>query len=122
MGLQVLALQAARASGAEPTFDGQAMQAGMHVRWSFTPQLGFPPGAFWLLRRVGSDDEKRIVPPIAVQQAIDNAVASDPAQGGLGCRRGRATRRPRHRPRRRQAGPGRCRVPLWLRLRLRMRL
>lgn len=84
MGLQVLALQAARASGAEPTFDGQAMQAGVHLRWSFVPQLGFPPGAFWLLRRIGSDGEKRIVPPIAVQQAIDNAAASDPAQGGLG--------------------------------------
>jgi hypothetical protein len=38
-------------TGSEPTFDGQPMQAGWHFRWSFVPELGFPPGGFWLCRR-----------------------------------------------------------------------
>ena len=71
MGLQVLGLQAARAKGSETTFDGQAMQAGTHLRWSFTPQLGFPPGAFWLLRRIAKKGEQQIPPPDAVRQAVD---------------------------------------------------
>ena len=71
MPLRVLGLQAARADGSEPTFDGQAMQAGIHLRWSFTPQLGFPPGAFWLLRRAGVPGDNTVPPPGAVQRSVD---------------------------------------------------
>jgi len=84
MGLQVLGLQAARANGSEKTFDGQAMQAGIHLRWSFTPQLGFPPGAFWLLRRTAKRKEGQIPPPDAVRQAVDNpGYPANGAAGGL---------------------------------------
>lgn len=31
--------------------DGQPKQRGLHLRWSFAPQLGFPPGGFWLCRK-----------------------------------------------------------------------
>jgi hypothetical protein len=78
MPLSVLGLQAAVADGSEPTFDGQPMQAGTHMRWAFAPELGFPPGAFWLFRRplrdtgCGPD-----VPPLAVSEAI----ASQRGQG-----------------------------------------
>ena len=48
----VLGLQARIAGGAEATFDGQPMQRGTHLRWSFSPELGFPPGGFWLCRKV----------------------------------------------------------------------
>ena len=58
MALQVLGLQASRSAGTEATFDGQPMTAGIHLRWSFTPQLGFPPGAFWLLRRITKRGER----------------------------------------------------------------
>ncbi len=69
--LSVLGLQAAIADGSEPTFDGQPMQAGTHLRWAFTPELGFPPGAFWLTRRVAGRHEKGLIePPVAVGEAI----------------------------------------------------
>jgi hypothetical protein len=84
MGLQVLGLQAARAKGSETTFDGQAMQAGTHLRWSFTPQLGFPPGAFWLLRRIAKKGEQQIPPPDAVRQTVDTpGYPTTGASGGL---------------------------------------
>jgi hypothetical protein len=68
--LSVLGLQAAIAGGSEPTFDGQPMRAGTHLRWAFTPELGFPPGAFWLARREASRHEKGpIEPPVAVSEA-----------------------------------------------------
>lgn len=28
------------------------MQRGTHLRWGFSPELGFPPGGFWLCRRI----------------------------------------------------------------------
>ena len=62
MANYVLGLQAGIASGHEPTFDGQPMQAGVHLRWSFVAALGFPPGGFWLCRR-HANDEKRIPLP-----------------------------------------------------------
>src|ERR1035438_4451331 len=52
----VLGLQAAVADGSELTFDGHPMQVGTHLRWSFVPELGPPPGEFWLARRVASRD------------------------------------------------------------------
>jgi DNA-binding CsgD family transcriptional regulator len=67
-----LGLQTAIADGSEPTFDGQPMQAGTHLRWAFAPELGFPPGAFWLCRR--SLRESRCgpgAPPVAVSKAIE---------------------------------------------------
>src|ERR1022692_3410867 len=69
--LVVLGLQAAVADGSEPTFDGQPMQAGTHLRWSFSPQLGFPPGGFWLARRAASHFQHgAIQPPEIVSEAI----------------------------------------------------
>jgi len=46
-----LALQGGVALGTEQTFDGQPMQAGTHLRWSFVSAMGFPPGGFQLWRR-----------------------------------------------------------------------
>jgi hypothetical protein len=60
----VLGLQAGVANGNEATFDGQPMEAGVHLRWSFVAALGFPPGGFWLCRRLSTNsDDKRIPPP-----------------------------------------------------------
>ncbi len=91
MRLSVLGLQAAIADGSEPTFDGQPMQKGTHLRWAFTPELGFPPGAFWLARREAGRHEKGpIEPPVAVSEATaaqesQGKAAPAPAkQEGLG--------------------------------------
>ena len=91
MRLSVLGLQAAVADGSEPTFDGQPMQKGTHLRWAFTPELGFPPGAFWLMRRDASRHEKGpIEPPVAVSEATlaqESQAKAAPApdkQEGLG--------------------------------------
>ena len=54
----VLALQGGAANGSEPTFDGQPMQKGVHLRWSFLAALGFPPGGFWLCRRAAKQGEE----------------------------------------------------------------
>ena len=71
MPLSLLGLQAAIADGSEPTFDGQPMQPGTHLRWAFAPELGFPPVAFWLFRRSLWDPPcGPIVPPVAVSKAI----------------------------------------------------
>ena len=67
----VLGLQAGVATGHEPTFDGQPMQAGVHLRWSFIAALGFPPGGFWLCRRLATD-EKRI--PVPQLQPCDRQI------------------------------------------------
>jgi hypothetical protein len=64
----VLALQGGAANGSEPTFDGQPMQKGVHLRWSFLAALGFPPGGFWLCRRAAKEGEKRIPPPPSATQ------------------------------------------------------
>jgi hypothetical protein len=81
----VLGLQAAIADGAEQTFDGQPMQAGTHLRWSFAPELGFPPGAFWLARREALGDKGPIEPPEAVSVAIRGQGAKQPTDpNGLG--------------------------------------
>ena len=61
--LVLLGLQGAAAAGGEPTFDGQAMPPGVHLRWSFAPELGFPPGGFWLYRRVAPPNETVVTPP-----------------------------------------------------------
>ena len=73
----VLGLQAGVATGHEPTFDGQRMQAGVHLRWSFVAALGFPPGGFWLCRRKASEsDSKRIPPPILTPCGRDQATSN----------------------------------------------
>jgi hypothetical protein len=72
VGTVVLGLQGGIASGSETTFDQQPMQPGVHLRWSFQPELGFPPGGFWLCRRVAKKDDKTI----AVPQAWTNVVAT----------------------------------------------
>ena len=59
----ILGLQGGIATGSEATFDGQPMQTGTHLRWSFLAALGFPPGGFWLCRRAAEDSDKRIPPP-----------------------------------------------------------
>jgi hypothetical protein len=65
----VLGLQGGQANGTESTFDGQPMQAGTHLRWSFAPELGFPPGGFWLCRRVATPSEQQIPLPSRLQAA-----------------------------------------------------
>src|SRR6478672_11265595 len=65
---EILGLQGARATGAEPTFDDQPMQAGTHLRWAFAPELGFPPGGFQLCRRVARPDDPPIRPPREIWQ------------------------------------------------------
>ena len=71
----VLGLQGARADGTEATFDGQTMQQGIHLRWAFAPELGFPPGGFWLCRRVAQASEKQIPLPTRLQTS-DSGTAS----------------------------------------------
>jgi hypothetical protein len=66
MPVALLGLQAALATGTEPSFDGWPMQAGTHLRWAAAPQLGFPPVGYWLLRRVASREQKTIAVPRAV--------------------------------------------------------
>ena len=76
--LAVLGLQAAIADGSETTFDGQPMQVGTHLRWAFAPELGFPPGGFWLWRRPLSKTRcGPAVPPVAVSRAIANQRRED---------------------------------------------
>jgi hypothetical protein len=96
LGNIVLALQGGVANGSEPTFDGQPMQKGVHLRWSFLAALGFPPGGFWLCRRAAIKGEKSIPPPpsatqlaasaqssAATTQSIEsNAIASTTKDGG----------------------------------------
>ncbi len=62
----VLGLQGGVAQGSEATFDGQPMQRGTHLRWSFLAALGFPPGGFWLCRRAASPGDRIIPPPPSV--------------------------------------------------------
>jgi hypothetical protein len=70
----VLGLQAGVATGHEHTFDGQPIEAGVHLRWSFVAALGFPPGGFWLCRRKASgSDSKRIPPPVLTPCDLDNS-------------------------------------------------
>ncbi len=76
-----LALQGGVASGSEQTFDGQPMQAGTHLRWSFSSALGFPPGGFQLWRRIATDG-LRIVPPRIPQPPTDIAFLPSPAVTG----------------------------------------
>lgn len=71
MANSVLGLQGGVADDSKPTFDGQPMQPGVHLRWRLAPELGFPRGGFWLCRRITKGDEKRIPPPPAAQKAID---------------------------------------------------
>jgi hypothetical protein len=64
----VLGLQGGRSNGAEPTFDSQPMQPGMHLRWTVSPELGLPQGCFWLCRRVATPGETQIQPPAIAGQ------------------------------------------------------
>lgn len=85
MPFSVLGLQAARADGSEPTFDGQRMQRGTHLRWAFAPELGFPPGAFWLCRRPLRDERcGPSEPPLAVRKAIAGQRARGQNAAGAG--------------------------------------
>jgi hypothetical protein len=73
-------LQGGVANGSEATFDGQPMQKGVHLRWSFLAALGFPPGGFWLCRRAAKQGEKSIPPPPGVAQLQTAAGSTDQAQ------------------------------------------
>jgi hypothetical protein len=66
--------------GTEPTFDGQKMPPGIHFRWTFAPELGFPPGGFWLCRRPAAGPEKCIDPPEGM--VWDRDVNPCPPPGG----------------------------------------
>jgi hypothetical protein len=74
-----LGLQGGRANGGEPTFDGQPMQEGMHLRWAFTPQFGFPPGAFLLYRRPAQSGTGSFSPPQEALQSESPVVATSNA-------------------------------------------
>lgn len=82
-----LGMQGGIANGNEETFDGQPMQPGIHLRWSFTPELGFPPGAFWLCRRVAIPGEQQIPPPGTAQRTSPSTnrvvvtIGPDPSSG-----------------------------------------
>jgi hypothetical protein len=76
----VLALQGGVANGSEATFDGQPMEKGVHLRWSFLAALGFPPGGFWLCRREAKEDEKQIPPPPSVANLRTSAAGKVPQQ------------------------------------------
>jgi hypothetical protein len=79
----VLGLQGGIANGSEATFDGQPMQPGVHLRWGFSPELGFPPGGFWLCRRIANEGENGIPPPqFAGQMPAGEPTNSNPADGG----------------------------------------
>jgi hypothetical protein len=77
-----LALQGGIASGTEQTFDGQPMQAGTHLRWSFLSALGFPPGGFQLWRRIATADDVRITPPRLPQPPTDTTFLPSLADTG----------------------------------------
>jgi hypothetical protein len=74
MSNPTLGLQGGRADGAESTFDGQPMQVGVHLRWAFAPELGFPRNGFRLCRRVTQPNETQIPLPLWLQ-AIKSAGA-----------------------------------------------
>lgn len=74
----LLGLQAGVANGNEPTFDGQHMQAGVHLRWGFVAALGFPPGGFWLCRRVSTKSDERIPPPQLLPCKSSNDAGAKP--------------------------------------------
>jgi hypothetical protein len=73
----VLAIQGGISSGNEATFDGQPMQKGTHLRWSFLAALGFPPGGFWLCRRIAKEGEKQLPPPPAATSTAAGAIATN---------------------------------------------
>ena len=77
----VLGLQAGIAEGAEATFDGQPMQRGTHLRWSFASELGFPSGAFWLLRRIATEGERGVDPPGGIHNPDPGATGSTGTAG-----------------------------------------
>jgi hypothetical protein len=77
--LEIVGLQGAFASGQEETFDGQPMQRGLHLRWGFAPELGFPPGGFWLCRKKSDPArefvrEGRLGPPQLLNEVCRRAV------------------------------------------------
>lgn len=76
MNTYLLGIRGAIASGSEPTFDGQPMQPGIHLRWGFAPELGFPPYGFQLCRKEAGQGERHITPP----QHIWITGSSTPAQ------------------------------------------
>ena len=80
----VIGLQGAAANGSEATFDGQPMQAGTHLRWSFAPELGFPPGGFRLCRRVAQSGATRIPLPVWLQTAEAAGGGSGSSSAGSG--------------------------------------
>jgi hypothetical protein len=80
----VLALQGGVANGSEATFDGQPMENGVHLRWSFLAALGFPPGGFWLCRREAKEGEKQIPPPpLVVGECSSSSSFTGTAAAGI---------------------------------------
>jgi hypothetical protein len=79
----VFALQGGVANGTEATFDGQPMQKGVHLRWSFLAALGFPPGGFWLCRREAKQGEKQIPPPPSASSLRTSAAGTATQQSSV---------------------------------------
>src|SRR4030095_2758324 len=65
--LEIIGLQGGIADGSEPTFDGQPMQPGTHLRWGFAPEIGFPPHGFWLCRKRSDPSEEALRPSQAAR-------------------------------------------------------
>lgn len=55
--MSVLDLIALPADGSEPGFDGMPLAPGVHLRWSFWPELGWPAGGFEVQRQHWRRDE-----------------------------------------------------------------
>jgi hypothetical protein len=66
----VLGMQGTCANGNENTFDRQAMHSGIHLRWSFTPELSFPPDGFSAVRRIVQPGEQQIPLPGMTQWTL----------------------------------------------------
>jgi hypothetical protein len=74
----VLGLQGGSASGSEPTFDGQPIQPGIHLRWAFALELGFPQQGFRICRRVVQPGEKQIPLPVHLSAATPTSNVAKP--------------------------------------------
>lgn len=49
-----LSLVLYRATGTERTFDGRHLEPGVHLRWAFHPEIGFPRHGFTVYRSLWS--------------------------------------------------------------------
>jgi hypothetical protein len=80
--LKVLELIAVPADGWETQFDGMPLAPGVHLRWSFWPELGWPSGGFEIKRRSWYEGEFEDRHPEPDWQ-MAAAFAAPPAASGV---------------------------------------